>query len=399
MPRKKNSRAAAGAGTIRQRPDGLWEARATVGKDPGTDKPVRRSVYGRTQAEVREKLTEITSQVDHGTYTKPSRMRLRAWLEIWTQDYLCGVKASTVKLYADYVRLYIAPALGATRLEELKQHDLQRFFNGLAARLSPKTVKNISGVLHAALDVAVCAKYIAGNPVTGCKLPKREKPDIKPMSEEEQMAFLQAVKGHKHELLYQIALFTGLRESELLGLTWDNVDFKKGTITVKQQLRKDQRKGGGYYMTSLKMSSSANAKTRKIMPAPFVMHLLKEQQIKTLEMRFKAGELWTDKVELDGHEYDLVFRNDDGGLLSYRTVYDCFKRIVAKIGIPETRFHDLRHTFAVNSIRAGDDWKTISENLGHTDVAFTINTYGHFVDSMRQDSAARQESFISALFG
>jgi len=399
MARKKNSRAAAGSGTIRQRRDGLWEGRVSIGTDPGSGKPIRRSIYAKTQKEVRERLTEITSTVDKGTYTKPCKMPLAQWLDIWTEDFLGDIKPSTAHLYRETVRLYLKPALGATKLESLTLHDIQHVYNTLGKRLSPKSVKNIHGVLHAALDAAVSAEYIPRNPTKGVKLPKREKPDITPMSEEEQMAFLQAIKGHKHELLYQIALFTGLRESELLGLCWDNVDFKRGTITVKQQLRKDQRKGGGYYMTSLKMSSSEKAKTRKIMPAPFVMHLLKEQQIKTLEMKFKAGELWTDKVELDGHEYDLVFRNDDGGLLSYRTVFDCFKRIVAKIGIPEIRFHDLRHTFAVNSIRAGDDWKTISENLGHTDVAFTINTYGHFVDSMRQDSAARQESFISALFG
>ena len=145
------------------------------------------------------------------------------------------------------------------------------------------------------------------------------------------------------------------------------------------------------------MSSPKNGTTRKIMPAPSVMRLLKDQQQRLLEMRFKAGEHWTDAVALDGHDYDFVFRNEVGGLLSYRTLYDCFKRIVAGIGIPNVRFHDLRHTYAVNALRAGDDIKTVSESLGHASAAFTADTYLHFTDSMRQASAARMEGYLKGV--
>ncbi len=385
-------RRAAGEGSLRLRPDGLWEARATIGNDPGTGKPMRRSVYGKTQKEVREKLTEITSQLDRGTYSAPCKMRLGKWLDIWTEEYLGDVKASTAHVYREDVRLYIKPALGAKTLESLDAHTIQQFYNDLAKRLSPKTVKDIHGVLHAALDAAVSVKYIRDNPATGRKLPKREKPEIKPLDEKQQTDFLKAIEGHTHEIIYKIALCTGLRESELLGLTWDCVDFSKGTLTVKQQLRKDQRKGGAYYVSSPK-----NGKTRKVMPAPFVMELFKDQKQKMLEARFKAGNLWTDKITLDGREYDFVFRNEIGGLLSYRTVYDCFKRIVAGIGIPDARFHDLRHSYAVNALRAGDDIKTVSESLGHASAAFTADTYLHFVDSMRQASAERMEGFIKGV--
>ena len=385
-------RRAAGEGTIRQRPNGIWEARATLGNDPGTGKPMRRSVYGKTQKEVREKLTEITNQLDRGTYTTPCKMRLGQWLYIWTEEYLGDVKASTAHVYRDDVRLYIKPALGAKTLEALTPHDIQKFYNDLAKRLSPKTVKDIHGVLHSTLDAAVGAKYLRDNPATGRKLPKREKPEIKPLDEAQQADFIQAIKGHPHEIAYKIALCTGLRESELLGLTWDCIDFSKGTLTVKQQLRKVQSKGGSYYMSSPK-----NGKTRKIMPAPSVMRLLKDQQQRLLEMRFKAGEHWTDAVALDGHDYDFVFRNEIGGLLSYRTLYDCFKRIVAGIGIPDVRFHDLRHTYAVNALRAGDDIKTVSESLGHASAAFTADTYLHFTDSMRQASAARMEGYLKGV--
>ena len=108
-------------------------------------------------------------------------------------------------------------------------------------------------------------------------------------------------------------------------------------------------------------------------------------------MRMEAGDAW--------EEHGLVFTNQTGGYLSYRTVYDCFKRIVRNIGAPATRFHDLRHTFAVASIKSGDDIKTVQENLGHATAAFTLDVYGHVTKQMKQDSAARMEQFIKSVSG
>ena len=165
---------------------------------------------------------------------------------------------------------------------------------------------------------------------------------------------------------------------------WDCVDFDKGTITINKQLRRDQKKGGEYYFSPPK-----NDKARTITPAPWIMKLLHNHSTKQIEMRLKAGELWNDT--------GLVFTNEIGELISYRTVYDCFKRIVATIGCPNTRFHDLRHTYAVASIRSGDDPKTVQGNLGHATVAFTLDVYGHFTEQMKRDSAARMEAYIKGV--
>ena len=106
-------------------------------------------------------------------------------------------------------------------------------------------------------------------------------------------------------------------------------------------------------------------------------------------MRMEAGDAW--------QENGLVFSNQTGGYLSYRTVYDCFKRIVKRIGSPSTRFHDLRHTYAVACIKSGDDIKTVQENLGHATAAFTLDVYGHVTKQMKQDSAQRMEQFIQSV--
>ena len=193
---------------------------------------------------------------------------------------------------------------------------------------------------------------------------------------------MNAIQDSNYKLLFMLYLFTGMRECELLGLMWDCVDFEKGTILIDKQLNKSQRKGGAYQFTPPK-----NGKSRKISPAPFVMNLLKEQQQIQMRQREAAGSAW--------QESGLVFTTELGRYVSYRALYDSFKRIANSIGLPNARIHDLRHTFAVNSIRAGDDIKTVQENLGHATAAFTLDFYGHYTDDMRRASSARMESFIS----
>lgn len=131
MPRKSNTRAASGSGTIRQRPDGTWEARFVVGHDPGTGKAIRKSVYSKTQKEVRQKLAQAVAAVDNRAYREPCKMTLGEWLDIWADTYLTGVKPRTVKIYKDDIRLHIKPYLAAIKLDELNTHTVQQYFNTL----------------------------------------------------------------------------------------------------------------------------------------------------------------------------------------------------------------------------------------------------------------------------
>ena len=383
MARKSNTRAAQGAGSIRQRPDGRWEARYTV-MDAVTGGNSRRSVYGSTQQEVRKKLAQITASIDAGTYKEPCRLTVGQWLDVWLAEYTNGVKASTAYLYGETARLYIRPSLERVKLETLNTHQIQSLYNKLGKPrgdepgLSAKSIKNIHGIFHKALQQAVAIGYIRFNPADACTLPRVEKAEITPLDNEQIKTFLEAIYGHKHELLFKTALFTGLRQGELLGLAWDCVDFDKGTVTVKRQLRREQQKGGQYYIS-----------TPTITPAPYVMQILRAQWIRQTQQRFKLAGDW----EGTG----MVFTNDTGGYLSYRTVYDCFKRIAAKIGAPGLRFHDLRHTYAVISLQNGDDIKSVQHNLGHHTAAFTLDVYGHVTEQMQTASAERMERFIEAI--
>lgn len=386
-------KAAAGSGTIRKKTitrNGkeytYWEARYTAGYDPGTGKQIQRSITGKTQKEVSQKLKAATAAIDAKTYTAPSKMTVGQWLEIWTAEYLGGVKPLTVSSYKTAVKIHITPGLGAIKLEALDPHTVQGFYNSLRnqKQLSPKTIKNIHGVLHKALEKAVANKYIPFNPADSCELPRMEKKEIQPLDDNQISAFLKAIKGHKYESLFTIALFTGMRESEALGLTWDCVDLTKGTILINKQLQVVKGSHGEYALAPTK-----NSKGRTLTVAPFVVSVLKRVKHRQLENRLRYGECWTDS--------GFVFTDDLGAHLKHVTVYKAFKRIVTDMGFPDTRFHDLRHSYAVASIRSGDDIKTVQENLGHATASFTLDVYGHVTEQMKQASAARMEQFIRAV--
>ena len=399
MPRNNKTKSASGAGSIRKitvtqkgKDYTYWEARFTVSYDPVTGKQKQRAVTGKTQKEVAQKLREITAEIDRGTYIEPSKLTLAQWLERWQAEYLVGVKPSTANLYQECIRLYILPHLGEARLDKLTGATIQHFYNELnqpskegQKAICAKSVKNVHGILHKALQQAVKNGVLRLNPTESCVLPRVVKKEIYPLTKDQMAALFQILPGHPHEYLYQIAVFTGMREGELLGLEWSCIDFERNWIVVKQQLQREHKTGGAYMIVSPK-----NGKNRLIPMAPSVARLFLLQKQKQEFMRKEAGELW--------EESGMVFTNPTGGYLSSRTVYDCFKRLVRKIGAPNARVHDLRHTYAVACIESGVDIKTLQENLGHATAAFTMDVYGHVSRQMQLNSATRLESFIQGVY-
>ena len=368
-----------------------YEARYTEGFDPGTGKQIQRSISGKTQKEVAQKLKAAIAALDTGTYIAPCKMTVGEWMDAWSKQYLGGVKESTVAAYNATIRTHIKPGIGAVRIDALDTNLVQNFYNRLREptkdrdAVSPKTVKNVHGILHKALQQAVANGYIRFNPTNSCVLPRIEKKELQPLDEAETKLFLDAVKGHPLELLYTVTLFTGMREGEALGLTWDRVDFMRGTILISRQLQKEKKAGGQFRLVSLK-----NDKPRRIMPAPWVMQLLRDRKLQQYEHKEKAGAAWSNPM-------NLVFTNELGGHLIPQTVVRHFKEIVSSIGRPDARFHDLRHSYAVASLRSGDDIKTVQGNLGHATAAFTLDVYGHVTNQMQEASAVRMEAYIKGI--
>lgn len=390
MPRKKTTRNAQGGGTIRQRKDGTWEGRYTLGRDPGTGKQVQKSVYGKTQKEVRQRLQQITTAIDEGVYVAPSKLSVEQWLNMWLEDYCVDVKPRTLDKYRSTVKVRLVPHLGKIKLSDLTTHHIQHVYNGFLRgadgfrQLSTKSIRDTHGTLHRALQQAVELDYIKINPSDRCRLPRIEKTDIKPMDSQQIGAFLHAIKGNRYERLFMVDLFTGLRMGEILALSWDCVDFDKGTLRVYRQLHQVE---GRYIFGTLK-----NDKPRALTVAPSVLEVLKEQRAQQRLWKMAAGSVWENTE-------DLVFTNEIGGHLSPNSVRIALHICTERIGVEGFRFHDLRHSYAVTSLQAGDDLKTLQSNLGHHTAAFTMDVYGHVTQEMQQQSAARMERFISGITG
>lgn len=380
-----------GSGSIIKRKDGRYEGKVTVGHDPVTGRAIRRSVYAKTQEECARKTRSITASVDNGTYIEPSKYTFGQWMDIWWNEYLPNVKPTTREQYAAHIRNHVKPYLGNVKLSALKPDMIQHLYNRLLKTdahpegLSAKSIKNLHGIIHKALKQAALLGYLPHNPAQACVLPRIEKKEVQFLEEGDIGNLLAAIRGDPYEYIYTVDVFTGLRQGEILGLTWDCVDFSKGVLTIDKQLQKEHRKGGRYMLVSCKTD-----RVRRILATPYVMGILKQQQKKQRSERLLAGSMWS-------NDWNLVFTNALGGHLCSVTVYNHFKRIVKSLGLPNVRFHDMRHTYAVLSLQNGDDIKTVQSNVGHATASFTLDVYGHVSQKMRQDSADRMQSFIDGL--
>lgn len=384
MPKRN----ASGAGSIRQRPDGRWEGRVTVGIDPGTGQTVRRSVYGATQAEVRKELTAILGEIDKGTYKAPDKTTVSQWFDEWLTTF-CANKLTplTLSTYRQQIENHIKPAIGAMPIQAVRGVHVQRIYNSMSnAGLSPKTVKNAGAIMHRAFSIAVKQGIIVSNPVDGAEPPKAIKHEIKPLTDEEISLFLAALQDEPMGNAFALCLFAGLRKGECLGLSWGNVDFNNKRLTICQQLQQSKDKGGHYFIAPYTKSN----KPRTIAPPDVAFEYLREEQTRQLERRLKAGKAWSNTD-------DLVFTDALGQHYTFTTFFKHFKRITAGIGRPDARPHDLRHTAATVAIANGSDIKSVQSLLGHATAAFTMDVYAHTTERMMEDTAARVQSYYDKL--
>lgn len=365
-------------GNIRKRGPDCWEGSTMIDGQ-------RHYVYGKTSQEVRKKIGVLTLQSDLGLFISESDMLLSEWLNQWISSYV-SVKDNTLSRYKIDVEQHIIPVLGKISLCDLKTTHVQMFYNRMLKEgMSAKSLKNLHGVLHEALERAVLIDLIPKNVSNACVLPRVKQAEMHPLQGEEIPRFLDAIKGDTFENVYFVALFTGMRQGEILGLSWDCISFDRQIIFLSHQLQRSRKKRGEYYFVDLK-----NSKTRCIQPAPEVMAVFQQIKDEQIAIRNTPGTSWH-------NDMNLVFVDKNGRNLSCMTLYHHFKAIAARIGKPEMRFHDLRHTYATLSLQTGANIKTVSSQLGHATTAFTLDRYGHTTDPMRQDAANRMSAFIQSI--
>ena len=378
-----------GSGTIRKRADGRYEGRVPIGVNPATGRTTYKYVYDLDENECQKKRRALAVAIDQGTYAETSKMKLSRWLDMWLDLYTSNIRPGTLRSYSNNVHNHIIPALGGTKLCDLKPPMIQKFIRDLERAekpLSNKTIHNIHGTLHKALGEAVRGECIQKNPADNTILPKVEKPKIEPLAGNEIDLFMQAIQGNPSEDVFFVGLWTGMRLSELLGLQWSCVDFDKGTIRVDKQLSWKRKEVDGRDLTKTK-----NGKARTVTPPKGVMDRLKRIRTNQKEAKLRAKGLWN-------NELNLVFTDELGGCLPHTTVEHRFKKVCEKLGL-DRHFHDLRHTFATEGIRLGIPVKTVSEELGHYSSSFTMDVYGHATTQMQQEAAEKLQASLDARIG
>ena len=379
MPKKR----ANGEGSIRKRKDGRWEGRYTAGHDPATGKQIFKNVLGKTQAEVKEKLKKALVEAGQIDFTKSGKYTVGTWMDEWFENVAkIKVRPSSHQTYRGYIDNHIKPNIGNIPLEKLTTMDLQKLYRTLLTKgrverieaenqpsgLSAKTVRNINQVISSALDLAVAQKIIPSNTTDACELPKVEHREMQTIPEEQLQAFLAEAKATGVYEMYYIELATGLRRGELLGLKWQDIDWKNGIIKVRRQIA---RVDGQIVEAPLKTKNSY----RTVTISPQAIEVLKQQRAKTHDQ--------------------YVFPSPNGGPISPDSVNNMLKRVLARAGIPKVRFHDLRHTFATIALQNGVDIKTVSGMLGHFSAGFTLDTYAHVTTSAQKEAAQTMGNVLS----
>lgn len=355
-----------------------WEARYTNGTDPGTGRQLQPSISGSTQKEVSRRLKEVTAAIDKGSHVEPCRMPLSDWLTEWSDTYLKSQKPLTIDKYRHDIEKYISPGIGAVQLRNLNTQIIQTFYNSLT--LSPKSVKNIHGVLHKALQQAVAVGYLERNPSDYVVLPKAQKYDFKVLSPKEIGLYCRAAEQSPIGDMLIFTLFSGLRRGEVMGLSWDCVSFATDSIIVKQQLQYQNHVGWS-------IAPTKSGKERKIYVAPVAMECLRREKLRQLAWQ-------QENLDYFSNTWNLCFTDESGQHLSREVLRDEHKAVLASAGLPDIRLHDLRHSYAVTALQAGDDIKTLQENMGHATASFTLDVYATALDDMKRNSASRMQSFF-----
>ena len=342
MRRAKNE------GSIRQRSDGRWEARATGGIAYRTGKSKRISVYGKTKTEVIGKLRELEYDIHNRKAIDPTSTKLVDWLTYWLETYKKNnIKQSTYVSYRGYIDRHVATGFPVMKLKDLTSRDLQEFYNYklTVENLSAKTILNIHRCLHEALKQAVLEHYLTFNPSDAVVLPKREKPEIEILTREEQAKLIQASYQFRYGIFIRLTLTTGMRLGEVLGLKWENIDLRSGILNIRQTLNRLEKidyNGIGSKTEIVFQVPKTKNSIRSIPLLPFMIKELKDWKNAQMADKLKAGTAYQDM--------GMVVTNPLGGYIEPRTFKDYYNKILQSANIGHYTFHALRHTFCTRAL-------------------------------------------------
>jgi integrase len=370
MASKKRKRGN-GEGSIYQRKDGRWVGQMRVPDPQGG--LVRKYLYGTTRKAVADELAATHARLQQGLPPVPERLTLAQWLPHWLE---VAVKPPARRLntylgHETRIRKDLLPHLGHHRLAHLQPHDVETWVRALQAHgYAPETVRYSLAVLRTALEHALRQGLVARNVAKLVEGVHVERAEVEPLEPEAINALLTAAQGDRYEAFYVLALATGLRRGELLGLHWEDVDLDAGELRVRVQVQHGQ------------LAELKRVQGRRIIPlAPLAVEALHVHRKRQLAERLQLGAAWQDQ--------GLIFPNTLGALTNPANLWRHTQALIKRAGLPHHHVHLYRHTFASLHLAAGADLHEVSKLLGHSGVQITSNVYGHLTRQARQAAATR----------
>ncbi len=372
-------------GNINLRKDGRWEARVTIGYRNG--KQLRKCIYGATREEVAKRMTTALAEVQKGNALPDEKITLKAFVETWLEGTAKPrLRQSTFNRYETLMRLHVFPTLGRIPVGRFSPVQAQKHWSDLAkAGLRARTIIQIRAILRTALNQAVRHGLASKNAASLSDAPKPE--SFKPafLNPKEAEALLKAFEGHRIEPLITLALTTGMRIGEILGLTWSDIDLDGKHLTIKRQ---QQRVGKELIICDPKTERSA----RSIPLTDLAIDALKRHQV------WQVGWL-REGIESGRVLSGRVFTNETGAPLENATVLRQFQRITKDAKFPHMRLHDLRHSCATLLLSKGIHARVVMEILGHSTIAMTMNVYSHVVPEIAREAATAMDAVFAQKTG
>ena len=362
-----------GEETYKKRKDGRWEAQYTLYTPSGTK---RKSVYGSTKQEVAEKLRKAIAERDGGLAFDAENLTLAEYLNRWLADSVRGsVARGTFERYEQLCRIHIVPAIGGVELKKLTPVHIQGLYRAkLDEGLGLRSVEYIHTTLNKALKQAVRWQLMSRNVAEAVTAPKGRKREMLTLDREQTRRLFLTAKGDRLETLYVLAVTAGLRQGELLGLRWTDIDLEAGTLTVKRSL--GYEKDGPYYTEGKRDRSR-----RRVELGPSTTAALKAHRKRQNEERLAYAGLWED--------HELIFPDENGRPIRARNLNRRFQKLLQRAELEDLglTFHGLRHTCATLMLLKDVPIKVVSERLGHADVALTLRIYSHVLPGMQKNAA------------
>lgn len=367
---------------IKEKKKGFY-FRIDVGKDPVTGKRKQAS-FGpfRTKTEAKKELLKIKNQVDDGSYFKESTEDFSMFMERWfNTSYKRTVEITTAKSREYVIRNHIMKYFQHKKINEITTFDIDSFYvDKLDSGYSGAYIRQMHNLLNQAFDQAVRWSLIKVNPVKNAKPPKVKSEEKITWTVDEVNRFLNLIKNSSMEIPYLLAIFTGMRRGEVLGLKWDDVDFENKKIRIKRSLCFVSGKGLIFKEPKTKKSK------RQISISQHVVNVLKKHKQKQEFQKEKLGTQYQDN--------NLIVCTDDGKPLDPRNLLRQFYRLIEEANVPRISFHDLRHTHATILMQQGENPKVVSERLGHSRVGITLDLYSHVSDDLQEQAAEKFENAL-----